>query len=213
MYAESDCHLTADGHVVLFHDDDLARVAGDPRPIAAITLAELEQVMETRGGLLSLPSALDAFPTLLFNLDVKAPAAAEPVGRAIAREADRVLLTSFSDRRRGEALAAARAAGGDPATSAGRSTIARVLAAVASRSPLLVRRALAGIDALQVPERHGRLRIVTPRFVDAVHGAGAEVHVWTVNAADDMTRLLDLGVDGLVTDRADIAHHVVSARA
>ncbi|WP_425841723.1 glycerophosphodiester phosphodiesterase family protein [Microbacterium sp. PA5] len=213
VYVESDCHLTADGHVVLFHDDDLSRVAGDARPVAAVTLAELEQVMETRGGLLSLPGALDAFPTLRFNLDVKAPAAAAPMGRAIAREADRVLVTSFSDRRRTEALAAARAAGGDPATSAGSATIARVLAAVASRSPLLVRRALAGIDALQVPERQGRVRIVSRRFVDAVHRAGAEVHVWTVNAAEDMTRLLDLGVDGLVTDRADVALRVVSARA
>lgn len=210
---ESDCHLTADGQVVLFHDDDLSRVAGDPRPVAAVTLAELERVMETRGGLLSLPSALDAFPTLRFNLDVKAPAAAEPVGRAIAREAERVLLTSFSDRRRAAALAAARAAGGDPATSAGSTAIARILAAVASRSPLLVRRALAGIDALQVPERHGGVRIVTRRFVDAVHRAGVEVHVWTVNTAEDMARLLDLGVDGLVTDRADIALRVVSARA
>lgn len=213
VYVESDCHLTADGHVVLFHDDDLTRVASDPRPVAAVRLAELEQIMASRGGLLSLPDALDAFPTLRFNLDVKAPAAAAPVGRAIARASDRVLLTSFSDRRRADALAAARAEGGDPATSAGSGTIARVLAAVASRSPALVRRALTGIDALQVPERHGRVRIVTRRFLDAVHRAGVEVHVWTVNAAEDMTRLLDLGVDGLVTDRADIAHRVASARA
>lgn len=211
-YVESDCHLTVDGRVVLFHDDDLSRVANDPRPVAAVTLAELERIMGDRGGLLTLSEALDAFPTLRFNLDVKAPDAAAHVGRDVARHSDRVLLTSFSDRRRRAALAAARAAGGEPATSAGTATIARLLGAVASRSPQLVRRALAGIDAVQVPERRGRLRIVTTRLVDAVQRAGAEVHVWTVNSPDDMTRLLDLGVDGLVTDRADLARDVIAAR-
>ena len=106
----------------------------------------------------------------------------------------------------------ARAAGGDPATSAGRETTARVIAAAASGSTALLRRALAGCDAVQVPERAGAVRIVTPRFVRAVHRAEAEVHVWTVNDAADMTRLLDLGVDGLVTDRADRALAVVAAR-
>lgn len=213
VYVESDCHLTLDGHVVLFHDDDLSRVAGDPRPVAEVSLLELERLMESRGGLLTLPQALDAFPTLRFNLDVKSAAVAEPAGRAVARHADRVLLTSFSDRRRIAAITAARAAGGQPATSAGSATIARLLGAVASRSPRLVARALSGIDAVQVPERHRGLRIVTRRFVRAVHSGGAEVHVWTVNDPAAMHRLLDRGVDGLVTDRADIAAAVVASRA
>jgi glycerophosphoryl diester phosphodiesterase len=212
LYVESDCHVTADGEVVLFHDDDLTRVAGDPRAVASVTLAELTAIMQDRGGLVHLPQAFEAFPTLRFNLDVKADAAAAPVGRAVARHSERVLLTSFSDRRRSRALAAARAAGGDPATSAGSATIARTLAAVASRSPRLVTRILRGVDALQVPERHLGLRVVSKQFVDAAHRAGAEVHVWTVNDEDAMNRLLDLGVDGLVTDRTDVAVAVLSAR-
>ena len=67
------------------------------------------------------------------------------------------------------------------------------------------RRALAGVDALQVPERQRRLRIVTPRLIAAAHRHGVEVHVWTVNDPADMRRLVDLGVDGIVTDRADVA--------
>lgn len=212
-YVESDCHLTADGVVVLFHDDDLSRVTRDQRPIRDVPIRELDELMSTRGGLVTLAQAFDAFPTLRFNLDVKAEDAADPVGREVARHSERVLLTSFSDARRRRALAAAAQEGGDPATSAGTSTTARVVAAVASRSARLVRRALAGVDALQVPERRGRVRIVTPRLIDAVHRAGAEVHVWTVNDPDDMRRLLDLGVDGLVTDRADVARDVVLARA
>lgn len=211
-YVESDCHLTADGQVVLFHDDDLSRVTGDPRPVSAVTFAELERIMADRGGLLGLRQALDAFPTLRFNLDVKASAAADAVGRDVARESSRVLLTSFSDDRRRRALAAARASGGEPATSGGRTVIATLLAAVSSRSPRLVRRALAGVDAVQVPERYGRVRIITRRFVDAVHSAGAEVHVWTVNDRHDMLRLLDDGVDGLVSDRADLAVEAVATK-
>jgi glycerophosphoryl diester phosphodiesterase len=213
-YVESDCHLTSDGEVVLFHDDDLTRVTGDSRKIAEVTLRELESLMADRGGLVTLRQALDSFPTLRFNFDVKAAAAAAPVGRGVARYGDRVLLTSFSDRRRREALAAAAAAGATtlPATSAGNGTVARVLGALASRSPGLVKKALAGIDALQIPERRGALRVLSPRLIAAAHRHDVEVHVWTVNEADDMIRLLDAGVDGLVTDRADRALAVISRR-
>jgi glycerophosphoryl diester phosphodiesterase len=211
-YVESDCHLTADGEVVLLHDADLSRLTGDPRPVTEVGLRELEELLGSRGGVVTLLQALEAFPTLRFNIDVKADAAAIPAGTIAARHAERVLLTSFSDTRRTTALEAARAAGGVPATSAGSRTIARVLGALATRSPTLVRRALRGVDALQIPERHSGIRILTPRLIDAVHRQGVEVHVWTVNDPADMTRLLDLGVDGLVTDRADVALAVVERR-
>lgn len=206
-YVESDCHLTADGVVVLFHDDDLSRVTGDPRKVADVTSRELETLMSERGGLITLSQALDAFPTVRFNLDVKATDAATAVGTEVAAHGERVLVTSFSDARRRAALVAAQAAGHGirPATSAGTATVARVLAAVASRSDRLVARALAGVDALQVPERQGRLRVVTPRLIAAAHRHGVEVHVWTVNDPDDMRRLIAMGVDGIVTDHTDIA--------
>lgn len=217
-YVESDCHVTADGVVVLFHDEDLMRVTGDPRKVAAVSLAELEGLMAARGGLITLAQALEAFPDTRFNLDVKAEAAAIPVGRAVAAHVDRVLVTSFSDARRRAALAAAQearrsvvsetpdgASVSRPATSAGRGTITRVVASVSARSAPLTRRSLAGVDALQVPERQGRLRIVTPRLISAAHRHGVEVHVWTVNDPDRMRRLVDMGVDGIVTDRADLA--------
>ena len=83
-YVESDCHLTRDGVVVLFHDDDLRRVTGDPRRVDEVTLRDLEILMRPHGGLVTLEQALDAFPDLRFNLDVKAPGAAEAVGRLVA---------------------------------------------------------------------------------------------------------------------------------
>lgn len=213
-YVESDCHLTADGEVVLFHDDDLRRVADDPRAIADVRLHELEDLMSERGGLITLAQALEAFPEVRFNLDVKAAAAANGVGRLVAPHADRVLVTSFSDERRLAALAAAEAAGAArrPATSPGSATVARLLAALALRRNRRVRALLDGLDALQIPERQGPVRVVTPGLVRAAHAAGVEVHVWTVNAEHDMARLLDAGVDGLVTDRADAALALVNER-
>lgn len=205
-FIESDCHLTSDGEVVLFHDDRLDRVAGVPQAIADVTLAELESVMSTRGGLSTLAQALTAFPDSRFNIDVKADGAAEKAGRIIAQHAHRVLLTSFSDRRRRIALRAARTAAGSPATAPGRATIVGLV--IATRiAPIrwLIRRLLRGIDALQIPERQGRLTVLTPRLIRAAHEAGVEVHVWTVNDEQDMRRLVGMGVDGIVTDRADRA--------
>jgi glycerophosphoryl diester phosphodiesterase len=207
VYVESDCHVTADGTVVLFHDEDLTRVTGDPRRLSEVPLRELEDLMAPRGGLVTLAQALSSFPDVRFNIDVKAPAAAEPTGEIVAEHAERVLLTSFSDDRREAALAAALAVRPElrPATSAGSSRIARIVAAVATGSSRLAARALSDLDALQVPERRGPLRIVTKRLIAAAHRAGVEVHVWTINDVTEMRRLRALGVDGIVTDRADVA--------
>lgn len=211
-YVESDCHLTRDGKVVLFHDSDLRRVTGDPRSLAAVDSHELAELMADRGGLLTLAEALERFAGTRFNLDIKAGAAAVPAGELIAPHTSRVLLTSFSDRHRLRALRAVLNVPGRgsaqprlPATSAGRSTLVRLLAALAVRSSRYSRRALENIDALQIPERYGRLRVLSPRLIETAHRLGVEVHVWTVNDPERMRYLVALGVDGIVTDRADIA--------
>ncbi len=207
LYIESDCHLTSDGVAVLFHDSDLRRVAGDPRAIAAVGHAELAALMAERGGLLTLEDALERFPRTRFNLDVKAALAAEQMGRIVAPYAERVLLTSFDDESRLRALAAARAARAStsPATSPGRSALVKLLLAVTLGGRRARARALAGFDALQIPERHGAIRVLSPRLIDAAHEAGVEVHVWTVNEPARMRELVALGVDGIITDRADLA--------
>ncbi|GAA2891212.1 glycerophosphodiester phosphodiesterase family protein [Microbacterium esteraromaticum] len=204
-YIETDCQVTADGDVVLFHDDTLARLTGDPRPVASVRTKELERLFAEHGGLLTVADALDVFPDVRFNIDVKTPAAAGPLGPALAPHADRVLVTSFSDRNRLAALASTERAGAEirPATSGGRSVIARLRALSAVR--LSPARVLRDIDAVQIPEVHGRLRLFTPSLLRAAHRHGVEVHVWTVNDPADMTRLIAAGADGVVTDRADVA--------
>lgn len=210
-YVETDVHVSSDGVAVVAHDPTLQRVAGRDVEVSKLTVSELRRVDLGYGqGFCTLAEALDAFAETRFNIDVKVEAAASPTVEALERTgaSDRVLLTSFSDRRRrrlGELVP-------DAVTSAGRGGVIRSLISIWLRSAPGLARSLAGAVALQVPECVGPLRIVSPRFVDAVHAAGAEVHVWTVNDPVDMVRLLDLGVDGLVTDRADLALPIAASR-
>lgn len=206
-YLESDCRATRDGVVVLQHDADLTRVLGDDRSVASLTHRELAARMADRGELLTLEEALEAFPKARFNLDVKEAAVAAEMGRIAAAHADRVLLTSFSDALRMAAMRAAEATGPSrmPATSPGRKTLIRLLLALATGSRQRAQTLLSGVAALQIPERQRGIRVLSPKLIAAAHSEGVEVHVWTVNDTDDMQRLVDMGVDGIITDRVDRA--------
>jgi glycerophosphoryl diester phosphodiesterase len=211
-HIETDVHASSDGVAMVAHDADLARVAGLPGMLGDRTAAELREVDLGHGqGFASLAEALDVFPETRFNIDIKSADAVGPTVAAVraARATRRVLLTSFSERRRG---AAVRALSG-VATSASSSVFAAALAAGRVGATPLLRRLLRDIDAVQIPESYSGVRIVTRRTVSQLHSAKVEVHVWTVNDASDMHRLLDLGVDGIVTDRADMALGVLAERA
>ncbi|UTX54357.1 glycerophosphodiester phosphodiesterase family protein [Leucobacter aridicollis] len=205
-YVESDCQLTADGVVVLFHDNTLERTLGDTRRISQVSSAELADAMAERGGLLTLEAALSDFPSARPNLDMKTPEVATPAGTLIGELAPaRVLISSFSDTLRREALAAAEVGGIRPATGAGQSAIVKILGAVAMRSASLLDRAFAGIDALQIPVKQGPVKVLSPGLLRAAHARGVEVHIWTVNEPVQMRELVELGVDGIITDRTDVA--------
>lgn len=105
-----------------------------------------------------------------------------------------------------------RSARVSPAASPGRAGLIRVLGAIVTRSAASIDRAFEGVDALQMPEFLGPVRVVTPRLLDEAHLRGVEVHVWTVNRPADMARLAAMGVDGLVTDRSDLALEVLRER-
>lgn len=209
-YVETDCQVTADGDVVLFHDATLERLTGDRRAVREVRTRDLVRLFADHGGLLTVAEALDLFPTVRFNIDVKTAAAAEPLGPILADHTHRTLVTSFSDAHRRATVAAVLRAGAAlrPATSGGSRTIATVRAlSVLRLSPA---RVLRDIDALQIPERHGPLTVLTPALLRAAHARGVEVHVWTVNDAAEMNRLIALGVDGIVSDRADLALDTLS---
>ncbi|MBP3978390.1 glycerophosphodiester phosphodiesterase family protein [Microbacterium sp. BLY] len=204
-YIETDCQVTADGDVVLFHDSDLRRLLDDAREVHEVRTRELAALFAEHGGLLTVTEALSAFPEMRFNIDVKTPAAADPLGSILSAHTHRVLVTSFSDANRRATIDSIRKAGADlrPATSGGTRTIAAVRSLSAAR--LSPGRLLRDVDALQIPERRGGIRVLTPALLRAAHRAGTEVHVWTVNDAEDMRRLVAAGVDGVVTDHSDVA--------
>jgi glycerophosphoryl diester phosphodiesterase len=204
QYIETDVHASHDGVAVVSHDDTLSRVAGREVRVDQLTMAELRRVSLGEGqSFASLAEVLDAFPAARFNIDLKSDAAVEPTVKAIleARAVDRVLVASFSDRRRKAAVD--RLPG--VATSASRRASGRAVAAAQLGLVPAVRAALRGVDAVQLPERLKGVRVITPRLVSSMHQAGVEVHAWTINDTPTMERLLAMGVDGLVTDRADLA--------
>jgi glycerophosphoryl diester phosphodiesterase len=203
-FLETDVHASADGVAVIAHDPSLDRVAGQDVVIEQTLFQDLQRVDLGQGERVpGLREALLALPDAHWNIDVKTDAAVVPTVRAVveAKATDRVLLTSFSERRRRQAVTLVPGI----ATSASQSIVAKAIVAqrVGLAGPL--RRILAPVVAVQVPRRHRGVEIVTERSVRAFQAAGVEVHVWTINDEAEMRELLSLGVDGIVTDRCDLA--------
>lgn len=208
-YLETDVWATADGVAVIAHDADLVRLAGRAVRIDQLTLAELQRVnLGADQSFPTLQQALTAFPFARFNIDLKSEDVVGPAVAAIlaAGAADRVLVAAFGEARR------ARAVRRLPGVATSASARLFLVALVAAKLGIgwLVRRTLTGVHAVQVPERALGLSVITPRTVRLLHGAAVEIHVWTINDPISMARLLDLGVDGIVTDRADLALVVIA---
>jgi glycerophosphoryl diester phosphodiesterase len=210
-HLETDVHGSADGVAMISHDPDLSRLAGRKARVDHLTSHELRRVPLGDGqGYCSLADALDAFPEARFNIDVKAATAIPGTIEAIRdlRATDRVLVGSFDATRR---LAVVRELPGVATSVSSRGGFAAVNAARVG-SLRTLRRVLRGIHAVQLPLSMLRMSTLTPRTIRAFHDVGVEVHAWTVNDSDVMRRLLDDGVDGIVTDRADTALEVVRSR-
>lgn len=209
-HLETDVHASADGIAVISHDADYD-VAGTRIRLDRLTMDELRRIGLGKGqSFCSLREGLDAFPDARFNIDVKSATAAQATAVAVrdAGAIGRVLITSFSENRRQRTAALLPGV----ATSASAPVVVRSVLAAGLGMAAPVRLSLKGFAAVQVPESVRSVRILTPRFIRSMHAAGVEVHVWTVNDRDDMIRLLNLGVDGLVTDRCDLAVAVIAAR-
>ena len=208
-YVETDVHATADGIPVVFHDTTLDRVTDGAGRISSMTWADLRSVRIGGAGVVPrLDEVLAAWPEVRFNIDVKADTGVAPTV-ACVRESGatgRVLLASFSDRR----LARVRElAGPAVATSLGMRAVARLRMAslVGARIRLPT-----SVAAVQVPPRSGPMTVVDRRFVALAHRLGLHVHVWTIDEPAEMHRLLDLGVDGIMTDRLTVLRDVYRSR-
>jgi glycerophosphoryl diester phosphodiesterase len=213
QYLEMDCHATADGEIVVHHDATLERTTDAGGPVSALTFRELERVdagfrftpdagrsFPFRGAGVRVPrlaEVLAAFPEARVNLEVKQadPPIAEEVVRLVrrARAEARVLLAAEDE----AVLAQLRAL--DPGTALGSSLVDVVEFVRAGAEGRLEQFTPRG-HALQVPTHALGRPLVTREFVAAAHARGLAVHVWTINEPDEMRRLLELGVDGLMSD-------------
>ena len=204
-YLETDTHATADGVAVVLHDRSLRRVLGRPERVAELSWADLCTIRV--GGEPAVPrldDVLAGWPAVRFNIDVKADRGVEATIQVVRRTGAlrRVLLASFADARTARLRAAL---GPELATSPGVRGVARLWAA--SRTGRGVIRRAGRFAAVQVPRR-----VIDARFVSYVHRLGLPVHAWTIDAPDRMNELLDLGVDGIMTDRIHVLRDVYLQR-
>jgi glycerophosphoryl diester phosphodiesterase len=209
-YVETDVHATSDGVVIAFHDQTLDRVTDLTGSVADIPYERVRRALI--GGREAVPllsDILTSWPELKVNIDCKSRAAIEPLAKVIAahRAWDRVCVASFSPWR----LSRLRAGLG-PRVATSYTPLG--IAALRLLPTYRLRWMATGHPgvAAQVPSSSGRLRIVTTAFVERAHALRKHVHVWTVDDPDEMTSLLDLGVDGLITDRTDLLREVYVAR-
>ncbi|HUO45818.1 MAG TPA: glycerophosphodiester phosphodiesterase [Acidimicrobiia bacterium] len=218
---ETDVRVTADGVLVCFHDADLSRTTDGRGPISATrweAVARLDaghrhrlhEQFPFRGLNVEVPRFQDlarAFPHAGLVVDLKADASVEPLASAIEAlgATGRVIVGSFSGTRLNHFRSITE---GAVATSAGpRETIKAILGGAGGRlldTPP---------QAFQVPVSWYGIPVITERFVKAVHLAGKLVHAWTVNRPQEMRNLLDLGVDGLITDRPDLLAPLLGRKA
>lgn len=211
-YVETDVRTTKDGVLVVFHDETLDRCTDGRGPINRLTWDELRQVrVAGREPIPALEELLAEWPDLRINIDVKDKAGADLLADLIERYGahDRVLVASVSDRRRFRVL---RRLTRRVASSGGALTIGFLVVLGPLGLTRFIGRRLGHIHCVQVPLRVGPVRVVTPRLIRRCHKAGLQVHAWTVNKVADMEELLELGVDGIMTDRADLLAEVMAHR-
>ncbi|MFZ0161447.1 MAG: glycerophosphodiester phosphodiesterase [Kineosporiaceae bacterium] len=202
-YVETDVHVTADGVLVAFHDDDLQRTCGRPGRISQLPWSEVRTALvDGRAPIPLLEDLLGTWPELRVNIDCKADGAVEALAATLRKcsALDRVGVGAFSDRR----LHRIRGLlGPGLCTSLGPRGVATLVYGRLRRPAAL---------AAQVPVKQGRLTIVSPRVVAKAHALGLQVHVWTIDDPAEMKGLLDLGVDGLMTDRPTVLKQVLIDR-
>jgi glycerophosphoryl diester phosphodiesterase len=203
-YLETDVRLSADGQLVIFHDASLNRVTAVGGSMGDRTLPELIQLPVLGGGTIpSLASVLAAFPRACFTLDVKEPAVVGPLAELLQARglSGRVCVAAA----RGQWLHELRARLGPDLCTA---LSWRDLAHLAARP----RGNYGAAGFAHIPLRLGRVPVFREELVGRAHAAGVRAIVWTVNEPNTMHRLLDAGVDGIITDRPDLLRDVMISR-
>jgi glycerophosphoryl diester phosphodiesterase len=207
-YLETDVHVTADGVLLAFHDDDLQRTTGRPGRISELPYQEVKTALVSgQEPIPLLEDILGTWPDARVNIEAKSDAAVDPLNEVIRRAGavERVCIGSFHGRR---ITRAREALGPSLCTSVGPLDTLRWRIA----SSLPGRPLMPSGPCAQVSTTYWGVPLVTARTLAAAHTTGMQVHVWTIDEPDEMRGLLDLGVDGLMTDRPAVLKEVLVER-
>ncbi|MEM8743143.1 MAG: glycerophosphodiester phosphodiesterase [Pseudomonadota bacterium] len=202
-YIETDVQATADNVVLVFHDDELSRLTDGQGDVSALPFSEISQARI--GGtepIMTLEEALVAFPETRFNIDIKSDLALEPTLELVQKmnALNRVCLASFSDHRLGrirEQLGDAACTGAGPRDVAALKFASWGLGFLSSRC-----------HCAQVPVSEYGITLPTRRFVYFCNVRGIAVHVWTIDEADEIRRLIRLGVNGIMSARPSLLKQI-----
>ena len=206
-YLETDVHLTSDGHVIAFHDDVLDRVTNLSGRICDTPLSTIKRALvDGKSEIPLLNELLSEFPTARFNIDPKNDRVAEPLADVIKEtgSVSRICVSSFSDRRNQNI---SRLVGNNLCMGIGPSGIARIRVGKFTKNSSILNG-----QCVQVPVVMKGVPLITETFIQRVHSMGKVIHAWTINEPEEMNRLLDLGVDGIMTDKPQILKDVLVDR-
>ncbi|HEX7089935.1 MAG TPA: glycerophosphodiester phosphodiesterase [Longimicrobiales bacterium] len=219
---ELDVHATADGHCVVIHDPTVERTTDGTGRVAEMTLEALRRLdagyrftpdggrtFPFRGQGLQIPTieeVLAGLPEVTLIAEVKARAAQAPLFEAVRRAGaeQRVIAAGMRDADRdlfdryGGPISA---------------SVEQLRRFIILHRLRLWRLWRPPVDVVQMPEHWGDRRVLTPGLIGALHAWGLPVQVWTVDDVSDMERLLESGVDGIITDRPDRLAAVLVERA
>jgi len=203
-YIETDVQLSADGIPYIFHDDDLSRLLNMDVTFNSLHSEQIDQLkLFASYQIPKLETALTQFPSALFQIDLKTDEVVLPAMNVIKNlnAFDRICIASFSSNR----LQKVREEFPETCLSMGPKEILKLLLA----SFGFYNQKVPG-DCLQVPIYHFGIKLVTKRFVRYVQSIGLKIHVWTINDENTMRKLIDLGVDGIITDKPKLLKKLLS---
>lgn len=199
VFIETDVQATKDGHVVIFHDATLKRMAGVNKSVKELTLQEINEIDLLHGGKIPLLSeALETFPDLRFNIDIKTEEALEETIRIVKHMnfLDQTCLASFSSSRLKRIK---NLAGPAACISSGQMDIFKMMCQSIGISFKQTENHCA-----QIPVKQWGVPVLTKRFMNIAQQQNKFVHVWTIDDKDQMFELIEFGVDGLMTDKPSI---------
>ena len=208
VFIETDVQSTKDGQVVIFHDSTLKRMAGIDKRIKDLMLKEIKEIELINGGRIPLLSeALDSFPDLRFNIDIKTEDALENTIKIIKemRCFNRSCLASFSSSRLNRIR---KLAGPEACTSSGQMDILKLIC-----KSLGIGLKINSADCAQIPITQWGVPILTKRFLRIAKKENKLVHVWTIDDKEEMFKLIDFGVDGIMTDKPSVLKQAMAERS